>query len=142
MNEKNIDIDFKRKLNRENWNSEFKDYFKDYSISYGEAGRIILTGIDVQIREPDYDEVRPRLDGQGNPVLNNQGQQVRDRVFRDDQQGYKVYQEHKDRYQKFKKGKDDLIAKLLTSMDKDIRDKVAQSNGFANAVNASDLLTI
>ena len=43
------------RLSRSNWNTEFRDAFKEYALTCGEAGEIIITGIDVPL-------VRPRRD--------------------------------------------------------------------------------
>jgi hypothetical protein len=40
------------KLTKSNWSSEFKQAFKDYALSKGEAGDIIISGHDVVLREP------------------------------------------------------------------------------------------
>ena len=41
------------KLNKNNWNSEFKEAFKDLALNYGEAGDIIISGIDIDLVRPE-----------------------------------------------------------------------------------------
>ena len=40
------------RLTRNNWNTEFRDAFKEYALTCGEAGEIIITGNDVPLERP------------------------------------------------------------------------------------------
>ena len=40
-----------------NWSTDFKNSFKDLALNNGDAGDIIITGIDIRGAKPDFDEV-------------------------------------------------------------------------------------
>jgi len=141
-NDGKMDSRLQTKLTRSNWNTEFKDYFKDLAISYGEAGTIILTEQDVVFPEPNFNETRGRVNENNEAVLNQQGNQIRDRVYDAQGNGYRIFTEDKRRYESLKENKNKLITKLLHSMEKDIRDRVASTEGFQQALATSNLLQI
>ena len=40
-----------------NWSTNFKDSFKDLALNYGDAGDIIITGVDIRGEKPDFEKM-------------------------------------------------------------------------------------
>jgi hypothetical protein len=114
------------RLSRSNWNTEFRDAFKEYALTCGEAGEIIITGIDVPLE-------RPRRNAR-----NADG----DLIFPDDDRGDKAFERVEKRFEKLKEGKKRLISKLLLSMDKDVKDALTTSPGYQEFYDEFNLLEI
>jgi hypothetical protein len=87
-----------------NWNSEFKQAFKNYALTKGEAGEMIVTGVEVIIDRPDFN-------GINNSDI-----------------GYKRYEKDEKRFEKFLRDKKDLLSTLLLRMDREIMNKVQVRN--------------
>ena len=51
--EERMDSRLLPRLTRFNWTSEFRDAFKEYALTCGEAGEIIITGRDLVLARPD-----------------------------------------------------------------------------------------
>jgi len=114
------------RLSRSNWNTEFRDAFKEYALTCGEAGEIIITGIDVPLERPR----RNARNADGDPI------------FPDDDRGDKAFERVEKRFEKLKEGKKRLISKLLLSMDKDVKDALTTSPGYQEFYDEFNLLEI
>jgi hypothetical protein len=74
------------RLNMRNWNTEFKEAFKEFSLKKGEPGEEINTGKAVKIRmADDFDE----LDDDG------------ERMYADNDRGYKRWERDNKRYREY-----------------------------------------
>ena len=69
------------RLTRFNWTSEFRDAFKEYALTCGEAGEIIITGRDLVLARPD------RL-----AIVNPQPVGGPARVYADDARGDRMFE--------------------------------------------------
>ena len=119
------------RLTKFNWTSEFRDAFKEYALTCGEAGEIIITGRDLVLNRPDRDA-----------VVNPQPLAGPARVYANDARGDRLVEKDEKRYQKLMEGKKKLISKLLMAMHKDVKDSLLTSAGYQAAYNAFDLHTI
>ena len=119
------------RLTRSNWNSEFKNSFKNYALTCGEAGNIILTGVDENMRRPVRD--MPRDEG---------GDGAAPRLFPDNDRGDKVFAAYEKKYRRLMEGKKRLMAKLLMSMDKDITTSLMAAPGYQAAYDAFNILEL
>jgi len=120
--EERMDTRLLPRLTKFNWTSELRDAFKEYALTCGEAGEIIITGQDLVLARPDRQAmVVPE------PPAGPQ------RVFADNDRGDRLFEKYEKRYQKLMEGKKRLISKLLMAMDKDVKDSLVTSPGYQAA---------
>jgi hypothetical protein len=50
-----VDTRLLPRLVKGDWNSEFKESFREYALTCGEAGEIITTGVDLNLGRPVRD---------------------------------------------------------------------------------------
>ena len=131
-----VDTRLMPRLTRSNWTTEFKDAFKEYALTCGEAGEIVITGQDLQLRIPFRDMPRLGVDDEGHLVELNEQQ------FADSSRGDKQYENYERRYKDLKEGKKKLISKLLMAMDKDVKDSLTTSEGYREMYDTFDILGI
>jgi len=106
------------KLTRSNFVTTFKPAFKEIALLCGEAGEIIINGIDIKMRKPER------------------------QMFPDDQRGDKNFDKYERKYDDLKEGKKKLISLLLIHSDKEIKDSLTTSDGYQQAHDTFDLLAI
>ena len=119
------------RLTRSNWSSEYKEAFKDYALMCGEAGEIIITGIA-------NNPVEPRRDATRRVVVAGVDRDVL--IYEDNDRGDRKFANDVERYRRIKEGKKQLISKLLSTMDKDVRDALMTSAGYQAFYDAFDIL--
>ena len=81
------------KLTKFNWTSAYRDAFKEYALSCGEAEEMIITGRDLVLNRPDRDA-----------VVNPQPQAGPARVYADDARGDRLFEKDDKRYCKLIEG--------------------------------------
>jgi hypothetical protein len=101
-------------LTKANFQSEFREYFRNFALTCGEAGEILLSGQDIVLRPPTREMVEMVAGPAGGPA------QIPGvaRMFPDNARGDRSYENYERRYRDIKEGKKKLIAKLLMSADK------------------------
>ena len=133
------------RLSKSNWNTEFKEAFKNLALNYGEAGDILITGRDPHFVQPVRDQQAFRQDADGNPMRNQRGELVMidgQRRYPDGEAGQRAFEEDRKRWQRLRENKKRLISKLFLLMERDVRDKVVTSEGYERAYAAYDLLAL
>jgi hypothetical protein len=130
-----------------NWNTTFKQSFLDLALNYGDAGEIIITGRDRPLREPRMDDVQrvpverdedeERLDD-----ANEEDDFEDQRVYGNNAEGRKEFREDHRIYLKLKNEKQKLLSKLLSLMERDVRDKLVATDGYERALREFDVLKI
>ena len=90
------------RLTKFNWTSEFRDAFKEYALTCGEAGEIIITGNNLVLAQPNR-QAMVVPEPQAGPQ----------RIFADDARGDRLFEKEEKRYQKLMEGKKRLMSKLL-----------------------------
>lgn len=124
-------------LTKYNWNTEFKDAYRELALTYGKAGEIIIRGVDIVMTEPRRDMVREEIiDGIPVPIEGG------NRMFPDNERGDRLFEQYERRYSALKEGKKKLISKLLMSMDKEVKNSLTTSPGYRDAYDHFDLLRI
>ena len=142
-NENTYDTRLMIKCRMDNWNTEFKESFKEMCLNYGEAGEIIITGNEIILVRPDFNgvvevaEERPE-----NAAEDWVAGRVQVRRYTDNERGYKIFEKDERRYNKLRNGRKKVLSKLLMSMDKEVKTKVMTSEGYQEAATAFDVLTI
>jgi hypothetical protein len=105
-------------------------------LTCGEAGEIIITGQDLvldppmknrMVRVPDPDDQRRMID------------QLQ---FPDNARGDIAFERYEKRYERRKEGKKRLMSKLLSCMDKDVKDSFVTSPGYQQMYDQFDILGI
>ena len=119
------------RLTKFNQTSEFSDAFKEYALTCGEAGEIIITRRDLVLNRPHSDA-----------MINPQPQAGPARVYADDARGDCFFEKDEKSYQKLMEGEKKILSKLLMVTDKDVKDSLVTSAGYHAASNAFDLHTI
>ena len=89
------------KLTMTNWSTDFKNSFKDLALNYGDAGDIIITGIDIRGAKPYFDEVIGEV-----------------RVYSNNEAGRKKFEKDEQLWLKTRENKKKLMSKLFLNMDK------------------------
>ena len=112
-------------LTKFNWTSEFRDAFKEYALTCGEAGEIIITGQNLVLDRPD------RL-----ALVAPQPQLGAALVFANDARGDRAFENAEKRYHRLMEGKKRPMSKLLMAMDKEVKDSLVTSAGYQVAYNA------
>ena len=132
------------RLTRSNWNTEFKEAFRDLALNYGEAGDIIITGRDIDIPRPDFNMRAYDVNENGNVVRDEDGDIVfmEARRYPNNEAGQRMFEKDEKRWMKLRENKKKLISKLFMLMDRDIRDKVMTSEGYEEAYAAYDILNL
>jgi hypothetical protein len=125
-NDRKFDTRLAVKLTMRNWNSEFKQAFKNYALTKGEAGEMIVTGVELILQRPNLLDV------------NANGE----RIYRNNEVGYKRFEREEKRYEKFLRDKKDLLSALLLRMDREVTNKVQASNGYEAAFAAFNVFAI
>ena len=126
--EERVDTRLLPRLTKFNWTSEFRDAFKEYALTCGEAGEIIISGQNLVLARPDRNMM---VDPE--PVAGPQ------RMFADNDRGDRLFEKYEKRYQKLMEGKKKLMSKLLMAMDKDVKDSLVTSPGYQAAYNQFDI---
>jgi hypothetical protein len=126
-------------LTMENFNSVFRDYFKEYALTCGRAGNIILTGDNEVMRVPRRDMRVMRVE-----VVDNVNREVEDlpngaRLFPDNDRGDRQYDRYEARYNELMDGKKKLIYKLLSSADPTVKSTLTTSPGYQALFDACDI---
>ena len=85
--EERMDTRLLPRLTKFNWTSEFRDAFKEYALTCGEAGEIIITGRDLVLARPDRDA-----------MVNPQPVAGPARVYADDAWGDRAIEKDEKRY--------------------------------------------
>ena len=131
------------KLNRNNWSSEFKEAFRDLALNYGEAGDIIITGVDIDLLRPEINQRRFEVDENGNPLRDDEGRVifVAQRRY-EGEAGMHQFEKDEKRWMKLRDNKKKLISKLFMLMEREVRDKVTTSEGYEQAYGNYDLLSL
>lgn len=125
-------------LTMENFNSVFRDKFKEYALTCGRAGRIIIHGVDDVMRVPrrDMREMHMVLiDGQMVERENPEGL----RLFSDNVRGDRLYEKYERDYEVLMEGKKKLMFKLLSSADPSVKSAMTTSPGYAAMFDAYDI---
>lgn len=121
-------------LTKENW-TEFKEAFKIEALGHGEAGDIINRNQNIVLVEPRRD-ARQVLQGPG-----PDGRPHREvPIYEPNERGDKLFERDEKRYRALMDGKKCLIRKLLSSMDKEVKDAVMSCNEYAPLYTAYDIL--
>ena len=119
-----LDVRLLPRLTKFNWTPEFRDAFKEYALTCGEACEIIITGNDLVLARPDrLALVVPQLAIGATLTFAN------DRAFEKAEMRYYTLMERKKR----------LMSKLLMAMDTDVKDSLVNSAGYQAAYNAFDI---
>ena len=103
------------KLTKSNWHSEFKDAFLEYALTVGAAGDIVINGQNIVMAAP---------------LRQN---------FLDNQRGDGQFEKEERRYKELMDGKKKLLSKLLSSMDKEVKNSLTTSAGYAAMYAAYDI---
>lgn len=131
------------KLNKNNWNSEFKEAFKDLALNYGEAGDIIISGIDIDLVRPELNQRRFDVDANGNPIRDEDGELIFGNQRRyEGEAGLRQFEKDEKRWMRLRDNKKKLISKLFRLMEREVRDKVTTSEGYERAYANYDLLSL
>lgn len=131
------------KLTMKNWNTEFREAFLDFTLNYPDAAIILQTGVDRGIdgdtREPHPDQMAmiEDPDNPNGPMI--EGDQAR---YANNQLGYARFQRDEKRFREIREAKMKVISKLLSSMERDIRDKVEAAQGFQQAIRTANLIEV
>jgi len=120
-------------LTKANFNSEFREAFKDYALTCGEAGEIVITGVDI---------VRARPDRQARRQVVVAGQPVMQPIYTPDVRGDRLFERDEKKFEDLKEGKKKLIAKLLSSADKEVRSTLVTSPGYDQIYRNYDILRL
>jgi hypothetical protein len=113
------------KLTMTNWSTEFKDRFKDLALNYGDAGDIIITGVENRPVRPNQELV---IEGV--------------RFYPNNDAGRKRFEKDEQQWLKTRDNKKKLMSKLFLHMDKEIREKIQNAEGYNDAYEQFDLLRI
>jgi hypothetical protein len=124
-------------LTRANFQSEFRDFFRNFALTCGEAGEILLGGVDIVMRPPVRDMMDMVAGPPGGPALIPGA-----RMFGDNARGDRQYEVYEKRYRDIKEGKKRLIAKLLMCADKDVTSGLTTSAEYAGFYSNFDILGI
>jgi hypothetical protein len=122
-------------LTKYNWNTEFKEAYRELALNYGKAGEIIINGVDIPMTVPRRDMPREE-------IVDGAIHQLDGRMFADTERGDRLYEQYEKRYTALKEGKKKLISTLLMSMDKEVKESLTTAPGYQDAYNAFDLLRI
>ncbi len=120
-------------LTKANFNNEFREAFKDFALTCGEAGEIVITGADIARARPDR---QPRRQIE---VAGGLGWQ---HIYTPDARGDCLFERDERKYQDLKEGKKKLIAKLLSSADKEVRSTLVTSPDYDEMYRNYDILRL
>jgi len=123
-------------LTRGNWHSEYRTAFTEFALNCGEAGEIIISGADFQMTPPAEARLEVRV------VQDGEGLEVRHERFPNNDRGDRMFERYERQYNLLKDGKKKLIAKLLSTMDKEVKDSLITSAGYDEAYARFDIMTI
>jgi hypothetical protein len=96
MEGERVDTRLLPRLVKDNWNSAFKENFREYALTCEEAGEIIITGVDLNLRRPVKDMGRKVQDRNGQLV-----EDVNDPEFEDNERVDKLFERYGKRYKKY-----------------------------------------
>jgi len=136
-------------LSMENFNSVFRDKFREFALTCGAAGSIVISGNNITMLPPrrdmrvlrpilEADGVTPRLDVYGNPMFEEVPNGAR--VFSDDSRGDRLFFEYERKYQDLMEGKRKLIYKLLSSANTEVKSALTTSPGYQQLFDNYDIL--
>ena len=134
---------FKLQCTMENWNTEFKEAFKEFCLTQGEAGEIIIRGVNIEMEQPDFHEMAwvniPEDQRQEGQPIRVRGEA---RLYPGSSLGYSMFLSEDRRYRNLREGRRRILSKLLTSMVKEVKSRVVTSEGYAAAAGNYDILTV
>jgi hypothetical protein len=124
-------------LTMRNWNTEFRDAFKDYALSK-RSGEIIISGVDPN------EHMRVPARNMRVLVRNEAGEMVESdrQMFADSDRGDRQFNEYEKKYTKILEGKKELLYQLLSHMDREVKDKVKAEGTFQELYDRFDVLGI
>ena len=129
--EERVDTRLLPRLTRNNWNSEFRDAFKEYALTCGEAGEIVISGVNVILARPERNMLGPP-DADGQRAL----------MFDNNERGDRNYDKHEKRYNALKAGKKKMLFSLLAAMDKEVKNALTTTEGYQQLYDTFDILGI
>ena len=134
---------FKLQCTMENWNTEFKEAFKEFCLTQGEAGEIIIRGVNIEMQQPDFHEMAwvniPEDQRQEGQPIRVRGEA---RLYPGSSLGYSMFLSEDRRYRNLREGRRRILSTLLTSMVKEVKSRVVTSEGYAAAAGNYDILTV
>ena len=113
-------------LTKLNWNSEFKGAFTDMALRFGAAGKILSGDLKTVTVRPSFEMTK----------------ETGDRVYANDEFGWKMFHMDHERYSKIEEGKMKLISYLKEYMDREIKSKVEAHPQYSKAMSELDLLQL
>lgn len=130
--------------------STWKDTFVEVCFSYGDAGRIIITGKDNIVSEPQFNEIigvskvhtAPRRKGEKG-VADAADAAVPIRKYPETDAGMTAYRNDCDKYTKIIDKKMSLMGLLLRHLEQPVKDKLSQQHKeYEVAKTTFDVLTV
>ena len=116
-----VDTRLLPRLTKTNWTTEYKNAAKCLALNYGEAGEIILEGVDIVMPKPDEN----------------------DRVlYPDNDRGDRKYTKDLERHTKLKDGKKKLMSKFISTMGKEVYDEISNDPEYDKIMKDFDLLKL
>jgi hypothetical protein len=117
-------------LTKTSW-PQFKESFEEYALRCGEAGEIIIRREDIDLAEPVRQATRT--------VRNREGAEAQVRIFPDNEQGEAAFTRAEKRYRDLKNEKKRLISVLLSKSDREVKNALQTSEGYAEALREYNL---
>jgi len=120
-------------LSENNWNSVWKEMFLTLCLNYGDAGDILIEGVDKVIRQPDFERDTVAGKSSSDPVR---------RKYEESDAGMTRFEKDLARYNKLKDQKKKLLGKMLNLLERPIREKLTTQEGYGEAFRRYDVLAM
>jgi hypothetical protein len=126
------------KLTKTNFATEFKDAFLAHVVQYGDAGHYLATNQrPINDREPTENDMVLVLDPVTNLMVPGN-----DRKYPATQLGQSKFDRDWRIWKAYRDGSLKVLSKLLSLMEREVRDKVESQPDFRAAMNAGDLFRV
>lgn len=127
-------------LTMENFNSVFRERFKEYALTCGSAGHIIITGKnEVMEKRERYDRPIIPVSDPDDPTIITYQEDLSRYIFEDNGRGDKKFERYEKKYNELMEGKKRLMYKLLSSADVTVKTALTTSPGYQQYFDSYDI---